>query len=572
MTATPLKSFILIFCASVLLLPMNTNAQSASVADNSPTGTAAAALTPLTIVIGLGDSLTHGTMDGTNNYLYTWNAYLQKVNDALNKSLPSFLSQPYFDLQENRIYPSSISTNLGVDGADIFSVEGIEYYKRVGASQSYVSTDLLCDALSPDSFNSKYDKVLYPINLSAGNPASQLDSAIWLLNSAIPAAGLNKALVFFWLGNNDSSLAALGAGGSNPTFQPIPFDLVSQELDPFLNLLIVIAQLNGELSFEPYTMSAIDRNLTTLADFSAQYDHVVSRLVNDTASSSVSKEIFLLTLPYYSSVGYLMDSEDIEFYLDKIDPSYSVPATFKRVAPRGQPITNPTQGDRISLLTFGMMYALLSTGHSVAEVNGALEVNGQQRDGLVLSEAEQQYIMSRIDGFNNSIKTAASSYGPHVHVIDIGAILNLALTGQLNIVAGNKTLTRKWVRGSSFTLDGVHPGLTGQALVADYILLQLNQILGTNAPLYNLSKVIVNDPYIDKDGDGWAPGPNYAASGLTQLLFLFRDPDDNNPGIQPVLPPDIWTQISNILLNEVTSSPAISAEASRLRNSLPASP
>jgi len=571
MTATSLKSLILIFCASVLLLPMNTNAQNTSVADNSSTGTAAAPVTPLTIVIGVGDSLTHGTMDGTNNYVYTWNAYLQQVNNALNQSFPSFLSQPYFDFQENRIFPSTKPTNLGVDGADIFSVEGIEYYKRVGASQSYVTTDYMCDALSPDAFNTKYDKVMYPLNLLAGYPVTQLDSAIWILKNGMPTAGLNNALVFFWMGNNDSSLAALGAGGSNPAYQPIPYDLITDELDPFLNLLIIIAQLNGELSFDPYTMSAIDRNLTTLTDFSTQYDHVVARLVNESASS-VSKEIFLLTLPYYSAVGYLMDSEDIEFYLRKIDPSYSVPATFKRVAPEGEPITNPLQGDRISLLTFGMMYALLSTGHSVAEVNGALEMNGQQRDGLVLSEAEQQYIMSRIDGFNNAIKTTALSYGPNVHVIDIGAILNLALTGQFTIKAGDKTLTRKWVRGSSFTLDGVHPGITGQAVVADYILHRLNSILGINAPLYDLSQVMLNDPYIDRDGDGWAPGPNYTASGITQLLFLFRDPDDSNPGIQPVLPPDIWTLISNVLLNEISSSPAISAEASRLRSSLPASP
>lgn len=517
-----------------------------------------------TVLIGIGDSLTHGTMDATNNYFNTWHAYLQKVGDALGKASPTFLSQPYFDLQENRMLPSRLPTNLGVDGADIFSIEGIEYYKRVGAGQSYTNMELLSDALSPDSFSSKYDKVLYPTNLNAGFPVSQLDSAIWLLNSGLPAAGINKSVVILWAGNNDSSTAALGAGGSNPAFQPIPFDIVKSELDPFLNILLVIAQLNGDLSFEPYTQSAIDRNLTDLQDFTAQYSHVLDRLINGTASSSVQKEIFVLTLPYYSSVGYLMDSDDIEYYFRKIDPSYSVPATFKRVAPAGEPITNPLAGDRISLLTFGMMYALLSTGHSSAEVNQALELNGQQRDGMVLSEQEQAYIISRIDSFNASIRTAAASFGPGVHVINIGEVLNMALTGKINIQVSGRTLTRKWVRGSAFTLDGVHPGYTGQALVADYILMQMNGIMGINAPLYNLSQIMEKDPYIDHDGDGWAPGPPYSVPGITQLLFLFRDPDDSDPGVQPELPPDVWTMISNVLLDEVLGNAAISAQAERL--------
>lgn len=516
-----------------------------------------------TVLIGIGDSLTHGTMDATNNYIYTWNGYLQKVNDALGKSIPIFLNQAYFDFQENRIFPSTVSTNLGVDGSDIFSVEGIEYYKRAGVDFSFVNADLLCDAASPDLFNNKYDKVLYPINLYAGKPVSQLDSAIWMLNT-VPYLGVKKAMVIVWAGNNDSGTAALGSGGSHPSFLPIPFDVVSSELDPFLNLLLVIGQLSGEISFEPYTQISIERNLTTLEDFSTQYAHVLNRLVNETASSSVEKEILLLTLPYYSAVGYLMDSEDIEFYLGKLNPSYSVPPTFKRVAPKGEPITNPFQGDRISLLTFGMMYALLSSGHSIDEVNQALEVNGQQQDGLVLSEEEQNYIMARVDGFNSSIKTAAASLGPNVHVVDIGSFLNMALSGQINIHPGGRVLTRKWIRGNSFSFDGVHPGLTGQSLVADYLLIYINNILGLNAPYYDLSQVIAKDPYIDRDGDGWAPGLNLPITGITQLLFLFRDPDDSNPNVQPVLPPDIWTIISSVLMDEVLGVPAISAEASRL--------
>jgi hypothetical protein len=259
-----------------------------------------------------------------------------------------------------------------------------------------------------------------------------------------------------------------------------------------------------------------------------------------------------------------MDSEDIEFYLQKVEPAYNVPASFKRVAEPGEPITDPLRGDRISLLTFGMMYVLLSTGHSVAEVNLALEIDGLQRDGLVLSEEEQIVIMTRIDAFNAAIKTAAASGSPNIHVFDIGQFLNDALTGKIEIIIDGHRLSRKWIRGSAFSLDGVHPGFVAQALIANELLKDLNVRLGLNADLYDLSEISAGDPYIDRDGDGWAPGPQYAASGMTELLFLFRDPDDTDPQVQVELPPNVWDLISDIILKEILQIPTIETEASRL--------
>lgn len=519
---------------------------------------------PRSVLIGLGDSLTHGTMDSTNNSINTLNAYLQKVADSLSQEIPLHFTQPLFDERERRLRPFLVPTNLAVDGSDIFSIEGLEYYKRVGADESYVSQGLLADRLWPGPLADKYDKVLYPINLLARQPVSELDSAVWLLNEHLPGAGVERALIIFWAGNNDSGTAALGGGGSNPEFQPLPFDVIKDELKPFLRLLLSYGEITGAVSFEPYTQSAIERNLTDLQDFVEQYGRVVDRLVSETASSPIEKEIFLLTLPYYSAVGYLMDSEDLEFYLRKVDPGYAVPSSFKRVARPGAPILHPFKGDRISLLTFGMMYALLSTGHPVDEVNRVLEVDGRQRDGLVLSEREQRFIMRRIDDFNSSIRSVAASHGSKVHLVDVGGYLNDVFSGEVTIAVNGRAFSRKWVRGGGFSLDGVHPGYTGQALIANLLLERLNEVLGLNAEPYDLSSIMSADPYVDQDEDGWAPGPVYEASGMTQLLFLFKDPDDTNPEVQIEIPPDIWDTISDALLKEILNIPVIRAEAERL--------
>lgn len=502
---------------------------------------------PNRMLVGAGDSLTHGTMDATNNATNTLHAYLQKIAESLATVSTLTFSQPLFDFDENRIAPLKIPTNLGVDGADSFSVEGIEYYQRAGVDTSYVTKAYLSDALAPIGFEDKYDKVFYPINLNVKKRAvSMVDSTVWLLNRY---AGQGEPVVVFWVGNNDSSTAALGEGGSNPTFLPLPAELVSPELTPLVRALLNGGAEAGELSFEPYTLAAVERNLTVLQDFVDQYDHLLTRLKSEVNPAAGAK-LFLLTLPYYSSVGYLFDSEDLEFYLKKLNPDYAVPPTFARVAPPGEPITDPTQGDRVSLLTFGMMYALLASGYSVDYVNQALEVDGQQRDGLVLSEAEQAYIRARIDGFNSAIRNAAAAYGAGATVVEIGDYLNAGLTGQTPIEIGGKILSRKWIRGASFTFDGVHPNYTAQALVANFVLEALNAALGLGAPLHDLEAILATDPYIDRDGDGWAPGPGYSAAGIPELLFLFKDPDDTSASVQPVLPDDVWVLISNAILRE----------------------
>jgi lysophospholipase L1-like esterase len=509
------------------------------------------AAAPQTLLIGVGDSLTQGTMNATVNSTNTLNAYLQKIAESLSRVTAVTFVQPLFDNNEKRQMPFSVPTNLGVDGADLFSVEGIEYYERAGASRSFVNPDYLCTKLLPWSLQGSYDKVLYPINLLSHHSVSQIDAAIWLLNESPAAADRDTAMILFWVGNNDTSTAALGYGGANPEFWPIPLDQIAPEIKPELNTLLNIAQDLGLVSFSPYAMENIKRNMTELQDFTAQYYHLLSRLKSAALSDTGQAELFLLTLPYYCSTGYLFDSEDLEYYLRKISDDYTVPATFKRVAEPGQPITDPVKGDRVSLLTFGFMYMLLNSGYSVDYVNQVLEADGTQRDGLVLSVEEQRFIMDRIDSFNAVIKDAAAEYGPAAHLIDIGQYLNDALTGKTAITINNRKITRKWVRGGGFSMDGVHPGYTGHALIANYILEGMNEVADRAAPLYDLSAIMQHDPYSDRDGDGWAPGPAYEGTGFTEFLFMFKDPDDADPAAQPSLPADVWQRISDFFLQKI---------------------
>jgi hypothetical protein len=516
-----------------------------------------------TLFIALSDSLGHGTMDAAINERNTRRAFVELVAERIAGQKPLFFSQPFFYDNGYRQYPFVIPTNLSVDGSDSFSLEGLDYYKRAGTHTSLVSSELLGDRLLPYRLEDKYDKVLYPLNVLDGAPVSQLDGALWLLNVAAPRRSMAEAAVLLWIGNNDSSSAALGYGGTNPVFQPIPLDQVAPELNPLLELLLRFGERTGLVSFEPYSPFALDRNLTSLDDFAQQYEHIVSRLLSENASG-VPLKLFLCTLPYYSSVGYLIDSEDLEYYLGKFNPDYSVPPSFARAAPPGQPIVDPLRGDRISLLTFGFMVALLNSGYSVDHVNGILDNGGHQRDGLVLSEAEQQSIRERIDAYNDVIRSVAAAHGPEVHLVEIGNVLNDALAGRTEVIVAGRKVSRKWARGGAFSLDGVHPGYTGQAYVANHMLSQIAPALGITTTPYDLDPIALTDPYFDWDSDGWIPGPDYSPSGISKILFLLSDADDGDSGVGAELPENTWDLISDVLLRILLRIPEIRAEAARI--------
>jgi lysophospholipase L1-like esterase len=515
------------------------------------------------LLVGVGDSLTHGTMDATNDQVRSQNAYLQKVADKLGLVTNLRFRQPFYDINESRLQPWQIPTNLGIDGADVFSIEGLRYHKRAGTAADEPSNGFLAEKKFPFLLEDDYDKVLFPINLMAGQPVSAIDAAVWQLTRGAALARADKAVGILWIGNNDSSGAALGTDGT-PERQPVPFDQIASELPRGLRLLMRFGERTGQVSFAPYTQASIESVLTDVADFEAQFNHTLDRLTTETAGSRADVQWLVVTLPYYSAVGYLVDSEDLEFYLRKFLPGYTVPASFKRVAPPDQPITNATQGDRVALLTFGFMISLAATGHSMADVNAVLEKNGQQNDGMVLSEAEQAFIMARIDGFNAVIQAAAASHGDNVHVVDVGGVLSSVLTGQTPLVIGGSPISRKWTRGQSFSLDGVHPGYLGQAFIANMLLEAMRNRFGWDVSTYDLAAMHAADPYADHDGDGWAVGPSQPGPGFGELLSVLTDPDDGDASVQAQIPPDIWDQIAGILIGQFRRNPAMAREADRL--------
>ncbi|MFC2141720.1 hypothetical protein ACFLR7_02160 [Acidobacteriota bacterium] len=493
---------------------------------------------PKVLLLGVGDSLTQGTMDAVNHKTNTQNAFLNWVWKMLRKSgWKVKLTQPYLSNAGVRLNPNSIPSNLGVDGEDMFSLVGLEYGKRTGAPTNDPRDHFICDAPEPGLMQDMHDKVLYPINLRAGKAVTQLDALIWHLNNRTM-----PAVVCFWVGNNDSGMAALGLGGSNPQLLPIPFQQIQSKLSISLQFLLNYGLNRGDISFSPYTPANISRNLTDEVDFIAQYNDVMLRLNSE--ADLTTADIFLCTFPYYCDVGYLFDREDLAYYLN------------------GNGYQVPEFGGRVSLLTFVCMYALQMSGDTQP-----LDRILLQEHDVVLSltdPLEYPAIRSRIDAFNRVAKSQ-----PGVHIIKTGRKLNKHFRKGLN-VDGVK-LTRSWGRGGSFSIDGVHPGYTIHAHIANIILKQINRRLKIKAPLNDLGPIMKSDPYVDHDGDGWVKGPPGEGFGRTRILYLLKDADgdsgidlEGKALIDLMTPDEVWALFNDALLEEVAGIPAMRIEAERL--------
>jgi hypothetical protein len=117
------------------------------------------------------------------------------------------------------------------------------------------------------------------------------------------------------------------------------------------------------------------------------------------------------------------------------------------------------------------------------------------------------------------------------------------------------------------TMDGTNNYINTLQAYLQRIAEALAQVtsLSFSQPLFDLEEKR-RQPFrvpTNLGGDGWAPGPEYQAVGLTELLFLFKDPDDADPTAQVVLPPDVWELISKILLREILGVPPIRSAAER---------
>lgn len=114
-----------------------------------------------------------------------------------------------------------------------------------------------------------------------------------------------------------------------------------------------------------------------------------------------------------------------------------------------------------------------TVGGNPAAVNG---LSVPLADSWVLSKDEVAEIKTATDAYNASIATLADSKG--LALFDANTLLQQVYNGGIRF--GNYHMSATFVTGGAFSLDGVHPGARGYALIAKKMLEAINAKYGSN--------------------------------------------------------------------------------------------
>jgi hypothetical protein len=104
-------------------------------------------------------------------------------------------------------------------------------------------------------------------------------------------------------------------------------------------------------------------------------------------------------------------------------------------------------------------------------------------NSMVLDIDEVASVQNTTIQYNNSIRSLAAQFG--FGVVDMYAFLG---TLQSSLSIDGITLSRTFIQGGTFGLDGVHPNARGYAVVANQMILAINAQYGSTLPLVDITK------------------------------------------------------------------------------------
>jgi lysophospholipase L1-like esterase len=240
--------------------------------------------------------------------------------------------------------------------------------------------------------------------------------------------------------------------------------------------------------------------LTPVADFQADFAELAQRL------DAMGGDVVFANVPDVTSIGFLLDRDDL---IEFLGSDFGLP-----------------EGDLTSAVAMILIDSGLDDGSNLQDPN------------WVLDAAEAALVQDRIDDFNQIIATEAAAIG--APVVNVNGIFNFLSQNPLMI--GGIPITTDFL-GGLFSLDGVHPSNFGHALVAHFFIQTINARYGLGIPSVaaQFGSIFVNDPHIDKDGDGVVTGRGTAGfiETTAALAGFAGDSNDLDPGVQALRAPGV---------------------------------
>lgn len=228
--------------------------------------------------------------------------------------------------------------------------------------------------------------------------------------------------------------------------------------------------------------------------FASVYSGLVTNLTANGAKGVVANLPYITTLPYFTTVpynpvaltatvagqlnaGYAAYNGGLQYAVSVglLSAAEATKRTIKFVEGKNAVVINDSYLTNLGVYGIpsyrhatnedlmvlpSMSFIGTAVGGDPAKVNG---VSVPLADKWVLSKDEVAEVRVATDAYNVTIKAIADSKG--LAFVDTKALMTQLSTG--GIVSNSFTLTSTYVTGGAFSLDGVHPGPRGYALIAN---------------------------------------------------------------------------------------------------------
>ena len=345
---------------------------------------------------------------------------------------------------------------------------------NLGVSGATVQS-LLTEKTGPGS---DLNELMRPIPLESGDAVTQLEAAEYV--SGLHSEKTLKIITLF-IGGNDLLGAVIAGGGS---------ELTEVQITAFLN-----DETKG------HDLASVRRNLTTIV-------HRLTAIPNS--------HVFIATLPSVAAIAGLFSGDDIEKLA-----TYTTPQ-----------VTALAPGESMGFGPLTGLGGLLASDDATlnAAIDGVLAAGGN--DAFSLSASERALIDARTVAINDHIRQLATDH-PRVHLVAMQGFFASVFDG--GVVVQGTPISRSY-GGGLFSLDGFHPSHTGYALIADEFIKAINgESLIREIPRVDLATIQAGDPYHDRDGDGYLPGPSDSTT-IDPNFISFMDCDDTDASIAAPFP------------------------------------
>ncbi|MEE8585877.1 MAG: SGNH/GDSL hydrolase family protein [Acidobacteriota bacterium] len=207
--------------------------------------------------------------------------------------------------------------------------------------------------------------------------------------------------------------------------------------------------------------------ITPLPEFQALYQQAVGAIITLTPS-----QIVVANVPDVTTLAFFLTAEEV---------AQLVGAPLNFIGPA----LGIEQGDLVTLLGLELIAPILQDPSQ-----------GPLPDSVVFTAAEVAVTRTAVAQMNGFISAFAAQAG--FPVVDINSFLIDA--DQNGLQVGDFTVTTDYL-GGLFSLDGVHPTATAQALIANEFINTINAFWGISIPLVDAAAVAVGDDLVLKPSD-----------------------------------------------------------------------